>query len=378
LLVAQLSYLDSQSHAYVYSKKDRRITKADENFAREIMQLFSSKGHNSVLSSRLNILASSIHLSLFLLSFPPKPIPVGLLQLNDDGTPKLDPATGNPLETYTNDEIESLARAWTGFTRAAARGNIEGGTGQSELDPLQIVPAWRDAFPKHDLDKGYIGDRYQLCQDLPARSFLRKGARYRLLGGTSSPELIKDPSEFADDTANFILRAELDESSELYEALHNGGKYELTVELAKDLSCHGIECLVDTVRVVKVGSIYYEWVQPPCVQLAFFAGGKKIQLRDSYRSQGQFCANPALAHGRESCCRKYIREEVQEATMEAGVTHMYDGERMTYRTAQSRCAGIGKDVCTFRSVIVRPNDDDFRKGYHWTDQDCNILMKVNP
>lgn len=53
----------------------------DENFAREIMQLFS----------------------------------IGLWQLNPDGTRKLD-AQGQPIPTYDNRDITELARVFTGFT----------------------------------------------------------------------------------------------------------------------------------------------------------------------------------------------------------------------------------------------------------------------
>ena len=50
-----------------------------------------------------------------------------------------------------NDEIESFARAWTGFIDSTAgRGNIERG---SELDTMQIVADWRDVFPKLDLQR---------------------------------------------------------------------------------------------------------------------------------------------------------------------------------------------------------------------------------
>ncbi|MFL6660326.1 MAG: DUF1800 family protein [Massilia sp.] len=51
----------------------------DENYAREVMQLFT----------------------------------IGLLQLNLDGTPKL--TNGNPVETYTLDDITGLARVFTGW-----------------------------------------------------------------------------------------------------------------------------------------------------------------------------------------------------------------------------------------------------------------------
>ena len=60
---------------------------ANENYAREILQLFT----------------------------------LGLRQLNPDGTPKLD-ASGVPLPTYVQEDIEELARVLTGWTYAPAAG----------------------------------------------------------------------------------------------------------------------------------------------------------------------------------------------------------------------------------------------------------------
>ncbi|KAL7542550.1 hypothetical protein ACHAXR_011864 [Thalassiosira sp. AJA248-18] len=342
LMAEHLSYLRSKSHSYVYEDEDKRISRADENYAREIMQLFS----------------------------------IGLVKLNDDGTPVIDPATGNPLETYTNENIESFARAWTGFDRIAARGNYEEsrtGTSDNRLDPMRIIPDWRDPFPKSHLNQGFIGDGYLLCKDLPAQSFLKKGAGYRLLGGKSSPELMKDPSHFADDSINDILRVELSPSSALYERLHNGGNYEVFVELESDLICTPgtFECDVDTLRVVKLGSVYYEFVERPCVQLAFFDNGKQINFRD-WR-QAQMCANTDLAHAREACCREDRSQEVQRAKMESNVTYLYEGERMTWATARNRCVAYGKDLCLHNSASI----DWWRKGYHWTNRDCGINVKVN-
>ena len=120
-----------------------------------------------------------------------------------------------------------------------------------------------------------------------------------LLYSILAPELMKDPSYFTQDGTYNITRAELDVSSPLYQRLMNGGNYEMNVVLENDLPCYGIECLVETVRTVKVGSIYYEYIQPPCVQLAFFNNGKQIQAPDNWR-QGQMCANPALSQARPS------------------------------------------------------------------------------
>jgi len=52
----------------------------DENYAREVMQLFT----------------------------------IGLYQLNGDGTPKTD-TLGNPIETYVQDDVSNLARVFTGY-----------------------------------------------------------------------------------------------------------------------------------------------------------------------------------------------------------------------------------------------------------------------
>jgi uncharacterized protein (DUF1800 family) len=58
----------------------------DENYAREVMQLFT----------------------------------IGLLELNPDGTPRLD-THGQPIETYTQDTVTNLARVFTGWKNDAPR-----------------------------------------------------------------------------------------------------------------------------------------------------------------------------------------------------------------------------------------------------------------
>ena len=61
--------------------KGNATTDPDENYAREVMQLFT----------------------------------IGLYQLNDDGSQKLD-ATGQPIPTYSNTDVEGLAKVFTGFS----------------------------------------------------------------------------------------------------------------------------------------------------------------------------------------------------------------------------------------------------------------------
>lgn len=62
------------------SKEDASGRRPDENFARELLQLFT----------------------------------IGLVQLQPDGSPQLD-ASGQPVETYSNDDITGLARVFTGW-----------------------------------------------------------------------------------------------------------------------------------------------------------------------------------------------------------------------------------------------------------------------
>ena len=84
---------------YMRNRKgdERRGRMPDENYAREIMQLFT----------------------------------IGLVELNMDGTPRLD-SQGNEIETYTNEDVVGLARVFTGLSE-------KGG----------------DFFRDHDIDSEY-------------------------------------------------------------------------------------------------------------------------------------------------------------------------------------------------------------------------------
>jgi len=92
-------------------------TRADENFAREIMQLFS----------------------------------IGLYELNLDGSPKL--SSGNPIPAYTQKDIEEYARVFTGwsFNNADVWGvNTTNPYDQSQdkISPMQPFPGYHDEGSK--------------------------------------------------------------------------------------------------------------------------------------------------------------------------------------------------------------------------------------
>ena len=103
------------------NKKHKDGVYPDENFSREIMQLFT----------------------------------IGLYELNMDGTHKMNPETGDAIPTYDNNNIVSFARIWTGWGTQEKRSNIQrDSSGANSVDPLKLTSADRDTFPKTSLDGG--------------------------------------------------------------------------------------------------------------------------------------------------------------------------------------------------------------------------------
>ena len=91
---------------------------------------------------------------------------------------------------------------------------------EGRIDPLRIPKVkYRDFWPKIDLMGGYIGDQYPLCIDLPKYHFLKKSAKYRLLGGSSLPLAHEDPPRSDGDPE--VKRMRLDPESGLYSKLCN-------------------------------------------------------------------------------------------------------------------------------------------------------------
>jgi len=202
----------------------------DENYAREIMQLFT----------------------------------IGLWQLNPDGSKKLD-TNGNAIPTYSNEDIMNFARVFTGFDEQAERANIEHVEGKANMiDPMLMRAEWHDVYPKPDLAGGYLGDGYPLCSEQPAKAFLSSGAKYHFVGHAY------------DGDQALVLTAD----SALYKALCGPSEvcsHQLLVELGEDLMCTGTECSVDTAAVVQVGDGFYEYLYDACVGL-FFSEGEQILL----------------------------------------------------------------------------------------------------
>lgn len=232
MMAEMLSYLGSRSQEYIW-KEYKKIQFADENFAREIMQLFS----------------------------------IGLIKLNMDGTAQLD-SNGNTISTYNNDDITEYARVWTGFRRQNQRGNTEErGVNINSIDPMAIQIEWRDQFPKMGLDGTYIGDKYPMCSEIPSDSFLKKNAKYRLIGKAKQSDIQKISSD--------VTIPILDKSSYLFEKLCKRNRfgscsYPGVVYLDENLPCSGIECNLSNPQIVHIGdNVHYEYIKPPCVNFPF-------------------------------------------------------------------------------------------------------------
>jgi uncharacterized protein (DUF1501 family)/uncharacterized protein (DUF1800 family) len=254
----------------------------DENYAREIMQLFS----------------------------------IGPYLLNEDGTRQTD-ADGNDKASYDIEDIENFARAWTGFKTQPMRGNSEN---SQLIDPMRIDSTERDHYPKTVPTGGYLGDNVALCVDLPSKAFLRKGAKYRFLGKNSIPERHTNGRNGAENIdGRFALGAA---SSGLFEALcHRSGPdgpcvFKSVLTLPDSLACDGKECDVDTVRVVEMidagtatdgtaYTVYYEYMREKCVDLAFFANPTLVAASTGLGSSLKpMCADPAAMMAESTCCAR--------------------------------------------------------------------------
>jgi len=107
---------------------------ANENYARELMQLFT----------------------------------IGLFELNQDGTMQLD-GSGNPIPTYTQAQVQAFARAYTGWTYATAAGGVPtkfpNGT-PNYLAPMVAVETAHDTTAKTVLGGTVIPAGQTAEQDL--------------------------------------------------------------------------------------------------------------------------------------------------------------------------------------------------------------------
>ena len=301
---------------------------------------------------------------------------IGKYQLGHDGE-HIPDENGLPIQAYSIDDIKEYARVWTGFRTSKIRGNI-GNAVENTIDPMYIDATERDVFPKLGLDQSYVGDGYPLCADQPQHQFLKRGAKYILLGSSPSPEMQSDPSSWENSTeaVRFVADPEGELNSVLCgrERTSNLCWYPPVVTLQDNLRCFGLECDVDTVRVVQVeGGIFYEYVPVPCVYHTFFKDaqiiGKKSMSAEHKGSQ--MCGNPKTATAAAACC--YDGENA----------YAYDtfwGERVRGAEAARRCSLKKERLCNSRLRIQNCQGTSCDgHQYYWMSPDsvCTLKAKFN-
>jgi uncharacterized protein (DUF1501 family) len=359
-----LTYYGSRSTAYTW-KLSNTVQYADENFAREIMQLFS----------------------------------IGMYKLRQDGSQILD-SNGAPIRAYTNDEIVEYARAWTGFEARIYRGNIEIPL-WNHVDPMKINIDIRDVFPKMGLDRKYIGEGYPLCSDLPEKAFLKAGATYRLLGSTSHPELVTIPKKWATDPKAKRVQLQPNVLSSLFGKLCGSSdpkscNFRSKVVLDSDIVCSdNIECSVETLQVVEViPGIFYEYTRSPCVYQAFYKDPRAI-FRRKHTSE-IMCADPRTIEAYVACCGANGNYWDEFVSLDLDIVFMcviyllvlimanfyyeqYWGEKTSLAAANKRCNQqlcnrSQKPSCDASNLNLGTLCED--NGYYWSTAPCTLQAKV--
>lgn len=321
---------------------------ADENFARESIQLFT----------------------------------VGLYHLHSDGTPVLDDE-GNPRPAYDVKDVASFARAWTGFVMDTGNLRTNSIAGASYIDPMKISPAHRDASPKMDLFDGFIGDGFPACTDLPSDMFLRKGTRYKFLGGTLTGSDAKGQVH--------VVALSLDDpASALYQELcaSSGGDPALSctfpdeVILSDNLQCHGGECAIDMALFVKVtdaGTVgYYQFVPPACVHFPFFSVGALVKYGTPWHND-MSCSDAKALAAAPVCCNSVDIPDGDPPTGVIGDAKCeYSQERVSYQTAVERCAALGKGLCSGIDGLNRGSCHPYSNWRFstWLSRPCSTQVQI--
>lgn len=166
-----------------------------------------------------------------------------------------------------------------------------------------------------------------------------------------------------------------------------------TVVLADNLACHGnVECNADTLHAIKLVDpitstvVYYEYIDPPCVRLAFFDDGQTTQY-----SYGKQCADPTVASiTGVACCSNATKAVLSNGGGEC----LYIAEATTYSTAEERCAALytnGDDAGVVCPKFNHNSNPTMEQGaslasqagcsdyqYHWTDESCQLKAQIDP
>ncbi|MEO1472627.1 MAG: DUF1800 domain-containing protein [Pseudomonadota bacterium] len=121
-LLEEVTYSPAMGRYLTYLRNRKGDEKSgrvpDENYAREIMQLFT----------------------------------IGVIELNEDGTPRLG-SDGQVIETYTNDDVTGLAKVFTGLSyKGTEFFGDKNADNDADYSPMQIFPEFHS-----ELEKTFLG-----------------------------------------------------------------------------------------------------------------------------------------------------------------------------------------------------------------------------
>ena len=251
---------------------------------------------------------------------------------------------------------------------------------ENNIDPLRIELPWHDFYPKLGLNKRYVGDGYMLCSKLPTKDYLRQGAKFRLLGNARQANLHELFSSGSGGDSKIV---QIDDQSALFSFLCNGStdgsencSYPSIVVIPENQVCNGTECDIESLRIVRINDVYYEYVQPPCVHFSFFTRGKLIRRSEEGKSNNfisnTICAKRDSSVAAETCCD-------QDTDYSTYDTCKYTGERLTFPIAKQRCKSQGKTVCNSKKALnsVCGNGCCNDLGHYWTGDNCELSVYVD-
>ena len=185
-------------------------------------------------------------------------------------------------------------------------------------------------------------------------------------------------------------------SSGLFEALcHRSGPdgpcaFKSVLTLPDSLACDGKECGVDTVRVVELTdagtaadgttyTVYYEYLRERCVDLSFFENPTLVVASAGLgASLKPMCADPTAMMAESTCCAK--DDSLSVGSLASTCEAEYSNERVTFATAQARCAEQGKLLCDFSTVTAHERPACTTSGsYFWSTatRGCEMFVQVN-
>ena len=132
------------------------------------------------------------------------------------------------------------------------------------------------------------------------------------------------------------------------------------------LPCVGQECLVETVRTVQVGGVWYEYLRVPCVALAFFENPTRAAI-GTWR---QSCLNPQAEAAGAACC-----DSLEKTSQVSWHECQYLTERVTLATANARCAAKGKVVC-HKMKNTGAGGCGYSEFPTWLSRPCTVQVQV--